>query len=42
MKSLIVALAAALSLSAVAATANADTITQFGFWDQYWAEKNGK
>ncbi len=42
MKSIIVALAAALSLSAVTATAHADTITVNGMWDQIWADKKGK
>jgi hypothetical protein len=42
MKSLIVALAAALSLSALTATAHADDITIHGVWDKIWAEKKGK
>jgi uncharacterized membrane protein len=42
MKSIIVALAAALSLSAAASTASADTITVHGVWDKIWAEKHGK
>ncbi len=42
MKSLIVALAAALSLSALTATAHADDITIHGVWDKIWSEKKGK
>lgn len=42
MKSIIVALAAALTMSAAASTAHADTFTVHGVWDKIWAEKHGK
>ena len=42
MKTLVLAAAAALSLTALTATANADTFTVHGIWDKIWADKNGK
>lgn len=42
MKTFVIAAAAVLSLTALTATANADTFTVHGIWDQYWADKSGK
>ncbi|MGD9784826.1 MAG: hypothetical protein AB7E80_11115 [Hyphomicrobiaceae bacterium] len=42
MKTIIVALVTALTLSAAASTAQADTFTIHGMWDKVWADKKGK